>query len=110
MEVIFKSTLFKNIFESPWKMNFLLSAHMIWVVATIILIVVLFINKTKVYPGMISIRNYAISSLLIFVFVTTFPFWLKPVNPYETQQLFGLTSAIPYIFIIAFALKLKLKE
>ena len=110
MELIFKSTLFSNLFESTWKIIFLLSATSIWIVATIVLIVGLLRNKTKVYPGMLSIRNYAISSLLIYVFATTYSFFLNPVNPLYTKQLIELTSAIPYIFIIVFAIKLKLKE
>jgi len=110
MELIFKSTLFTNMFESTWKIIFLLSASTIWIVATFVLIVGLFSNKTKVYPGMLSIRNYAISSLLIYVFATTYSFYLKPVNSLDTQQLIELTSAIPYIFTIVFAIKLKLKE
>ena len=110
MELIFKSTLFTNMFESTWKIIFLLCASSIWIVATIALIVGLFKNKTKVYPGMLSIRNYAVSSLLIYVFATTYSFYLKPVNSLDTQQLIELTSAIPYVFTIVFAIKLKLEK
>lgn len=110
MELIFKSTLFTNLFESTWKIVFLLSASTIWIVATIVLIVGLLRNKTKVYPGMLSIRNYAISSLFIYVFATTYSFYLNPINPLATKELIELTSAIPYIFTIVFAIKLKLNE
>jgi len=110
MELIFKSTLFSDIFESTWKTVGLLSVSSIWIVATIVLIFGLIRNKAEVYPGMHSIRNYAISSFLIYVFSTTYPFYLKPINPLHTLHLIGLTSAIPFIFTIIFAMKLKLKE
>jgi hypothetical protein len=64
----------------------------------------------KDYPGILSIRKYAISSVLVFAFVSTFPFFVKSANSFTTQQLAGLTSAIPYIFTIDFAMKLYLKE
>ena len=110
MELIMKSTLFSNLFESTWQIVVLLSTSTIWIIATIVLIVGTFKNKAKVYQGMPSIRNYAISSLLIYVFATTYSFYLKPANPLETRQLIELTSAIPFIFTIVFAMKLKIKE
>jgi glycopeptide antibiotics resistance protein len=110
MELIFKSTLFPNIVEFAWQKVVLLSTSTIWIIATIALIVGTFKNKAKAYPGMLSIRNYAISSLFIYVFATTYTFYLRPTNPLDTRQLIELTSAIPYIFTIAFAMKLKLKE
>ena len=110
MEVIFKSTLFTNLVESTWEKAVLLSASTIWIAATIGLIVFLFNNKTKDYPGALSIRNYAISSLLIYVLSTTIPFYVQLDNILATQQLVGLTAVIPYIFTINFAIKLYLKE
>lgn len=110
MEVIFKSTLFTNLFELTWVKAIFLVANTIWIAATVVLIVILFKHKSKVYPGMLSIRNYAISSLIIYVFATTYRFFLEPVNPQDTLLLVGLTSAIPFIFTIVYALKLNLKE
>jgi hypothetical protein len=110
MEVILRSTFLTNLLELTLKKAVLLSASTIWIAATIVLIVVLFKNKSKIYPGTLSIRNYAISSLLIYVFSTTYSFYLKPVNPINTMLLVGLTSAIPFIFTIVFAIKLNLKE
>lgn len=110
MEVILRSTFFTNLFEWAWTRAFLLSTSTIWIAATIILVVVLFKNKSKVYPGILSIRKYAISSLLIYVFSTTYSFYIKPVEPLNTMLLVGLTSAIPFIFTIDFAVKLNLKE
>lgn len=110
MEVISRSTFFINLFEWALIRAVLLSTSTIWIAATIILIVVLFKNKSKVYPGILSIRKYAISSLLIYVFSTTYSFFIKPVNPLITMLLVGLTSAIPFIFTIDFAIKLTLKE
>lgn len=110
MELIIRSTLFANMFESAWKKFFLLSVSTFWIVATTVLIVSLFRYKIKVYPGMFSIRNYALSSLLIYVFSTTYSFYIKPANPLETILLVGMASAIPFIFTIDFALKLKYRE
>jgi hypothetical protein len=109
MEIIFKSNLFTNIFESTGKRILLISANAIWVVALVVMIVSLLMNKIKSYPGMSSLLNYAIASLLIFAFATTYLFYLKPKNPLNTQLLVGMTSAIPYIFAFVFATKLKLK-
>ena len=106
MEVIFKSTLFTNLFELTWVKAIFLSANTIWIAATVVLIVILFKHKSKVYAGMLSIRNYAISSLIVYVFAATYRFYLKPVNPLDTLLLVGLTSAIPFIFTIVYAIKL----
>lgn len=110
MEIILRSTLFHNLFESIWQKAVLLSASTIWIASTVVLIAVLLKNKSEVHPGILSIRNYAISSLLIYVFATTYRFYLNPVNPINTLLLVGLTSAIPFIFTIVFATKLNLKE
>lgn len=106
MEVILRSTFFTNLLELTWKKATLLSVSTIWIVAIIVLITVLFKNKHEAYPAILPVRNWAISSLLIFAFATTYSFYLKPVSPMNTMLLIGLTSAIPYIFTIVFALKL----
>jgi hypothetical protein len=110
MEVILRSSYFLNPDEWTLERAVLLSASTVWITATIILILILFKNKSKVYPGTISIRNYAISSLLVYVLSTTYSFYINPVNPLNTMLLIGLTSAIPFIFTIDFAIKLTLKE
>jgi hypothetical protein len=109
-EVILRSSFFINMLGWDWKRTIFLSASTVWIAATIILIVVLFNNKPKGYPGTGSIRNYAISSLLIYVFSTTYSFYIKPDDPLGTILLVGLTSAIPFIFTIDLAIKLTLKE
>jgi hypothetical protein len=110
MEVILKANLFTNIFDSTWKLAIFLTTNAIWIIATIILIVFLFQTKMKDYPGILSIRKYAISIILVFVLGTTIPYLVKPVSFFATQQLVELTSAIPYIFTIDFAMKLCFKE
>lgn len=110
MEIILRSTPFPNPLESTWQKAVLLSASTIWIASTVVLIAVLLKNKTEVHPGLFSIRNYAITSLLIYMFATTYRFYLNPVNPINTLLLVGLTSAIPFIFTIVFATKLNLKE
>jgi len=110
MEVILRSTIFSNLIESVWQKVVLFSASTIWIASTIVLIVVLSKNKSKVNPGMYSIRNYALSSLVIYVFATTYRFYLNPVNPINTLLLVGLTSAIPFVFTIIYAINLNLKN
>ena len=110
MEVIFKSTLFSNIFESTWIKAVFLTTSAIWILATIILIVSLSQNKMKDYPGILSIRNYSICIILNYILATTIPHLAKPANYLTTLHLVELTSAIPYIFTIVFALKLYGKE
>lgn len=110
MEVILRANLFTNIFDSTWIKVLFLTANAIWIIATIILIVFLFQIKMKDYPGILSIRKYAISIILFFVLVTTIPFFVKPFNIFATQQLVELTYSFPYIFTINFAIKLYSKK
>lgn len=109
-DVILRANLFTNLVDSTWKQAVLASVITIWIIATISLIVFLFQIKMQDYPGILSIRKYAIFSLLIFVLVPTVPFFVKSANSFATQQLAELTSAIPSIFTIDFAIKLYLKE
>ncbi len=108
-ELILKSTLFSNLFESPLKKVVLLGTSTIWLIATVVLLVGLLRNTAKTDQGMLAIRNYAICSLLIYLFATTHSFYLASTNPLQTRLLVGLTSAIPFSFTIVFAMKLKLK-
>lgn len=106
VDLILRANLFTNLFDSTWKQTVLIAAIAIWIIATISLIVFLFQIKMKDYPGILSIRKYAIFSLLIFVLVPTVPLFVKSDNSFATQQLVELTSAIPYIFTIDFAIRL----
>ena len=110
MEVFFKAGLFTNIFESTWQRSVFFSTHVIWIIVTVILIVLLSMKKMKDYQGAVSIRNYAISKFIIFVLAGTIPFFVKPANALDVQLLFGLTSVIPFVFIIDFARKVYYKE
>ncbi len=110
LEVLFRSALFINLFELAWKKTVLLTASTIWVATIIVFIVFLFKIKPKDYPGMLSIRYYVISTLLAYIFATTYTFYSEPANPFQTQQLVELSFAIPYFFTIVFATKLYLKE
>ncbi len=110
MEVILRANLFTNIFDSIWTKAIFITTNAIWIIATIFLIVFLFQIKMKDYPGILSIRKYAISIILFFVLVTTIPLLGNPVNSFTTRQLVELTFAIPYIFTIDFAIKLYSKK
>lgn len=106
VDLILRANLFTHLFDSVWKQAVLIAAIAIWIIATVSLIVFLFQIKMKDYPGILSIRKYAIFSLLIFVLVPTVPFFVKSDNSFANQQLAELTSAIPYIFTIDFAIRL----
>lgn len=110
VEVILRANLFTKLFDSTWKQAVLITAIAIWIIAANILIIFLFQIKMKDYPGILSIRKYAISMILFFVLGPTIPFFVKPDSIFATQQLVELTSAIPYIFTIDFAIKLYSKE
>lgn len=110
MEVILRANLFTNIFDSIWTKTIFITTNAIWIIATIFLIVFLFRIKMKDYPGMLSIRKYAISIILFFALVTTIPLFGNPVNSFTTRQLVELTFAIPYIFTIDYAIKLYSKK
>lgn len=110
MEVILRTYLFTNIFDSIWTKVIFLTANGIWICAAIILIIFLFQTLKRDYPGILSIRKYAISIILLFGVVTTLPFFVKPVNGFAARQIVELTYAIPYIFTIDFAIKLYSKK
>ena len=106
---VLTSSLF-FLFDSIWTKAIFITTNAIWIIATIFLIVFLFQIKMKDYPGILSIRKYAISIILFFVLVTTIPLFGNPVNSFTTRQLVELTFAIPYIFTIDFAIKLYSKK
>lgn len=108
LEIISKSMFFTHLFESNLKMNLFISKTVIWIITNIVLIVGTYRNRTKADRGINSIGNFAITRLLVFVFAANLPFLLKPENPFRMQQFIELTSAIPYIFTIVFALRLRL--
>jgi hypothetical protein len=110
LEVILRTNLFTNILDSIWTKSIFITTNAIWIIATIFLIVFLFQIKMKDYPGILSIRKYAISLILFFVLVSTVPLFVMPVNSFATRQLVELTYAIPYIFTIDFAIKLYQKK
>ncbi len=110
MDVILRANLLTNIFDSTWKQAFFLITNAIWIIATIILVIFLFQIKKKDFPGILSIRKYAISAILLFVLAPTITFVIKSDNRFAIQQLVELTSAIPYFFTIDFAIKLYAKE
>ena len=110
MEVILRANLFTNIFDSIWTKTIFITTSAIWIIATIFLIVFLFQIKMKDYPGILSIRKYAISVIFFFVLVTTIPLFRSPANSFTTRQLLELTFTIPYIFTIDFAIKLYSKK
>lgn len=105
-EVILKSHLFNNIPDSTWKQTLFLIISAVWMIASVILIVFLFQVRIIDYPGIASIRNYALSMIFLFILATTIPFWAKQGQALSTQQLVELTFVIPFIFTIDFALKL----
>jgi len=110
MEVLLKSTLFKNMLESTIIKTIFLIANAIWIIATIILIIFLFKSKKKKLPGIAYIQIYAISIILIYIIATTIPFYVQRDNILKTQLLVGLTNVIPYVFTLIFALKLNIKN
>ncbi len=110
LNILFRANLFTHLFESTGEKAIFTTAAIILLVATFIFLIFLFQSKTKDCPGIFSIRKYAISTVCFFALSTTAPFWAATDKAFATQQLVELTTAIPYIFIIEFALKLRLKE
>lgn len=105
-EVVLKSRLFSNMFESTWEKAAFLAVNVTWILATMTMIAYLFQVKTKGYPGIQSIRRYAISILFFYVLVSTVPLFVKPDSIFSVQQLIETTFVIPYIFAIDFATKI----
>lgn len=105
-EVVLKSRLFSDMFESTWEKAAFLAVNVTWILATMTMIAYLFQVKTKECPGILSIRRYAISILFFYVLVTTVPLFVKPDSIFSVQQLVETTFVIPYIFAIDFATKI----
>ena len=80
------------------------------IIATIIWMIFLFSANMKDYPAVISIRKYAVGSILIFLIGFSIPFLVKPDDNFAALQILCMICAIPYIFTIDFAMKLQLKE
>jgi hypothetical protein len=84
----------------------------VWSLGMLIWIIFLFRNSVPVSPALISIRKYAISVLAVIPLSAVFP--LLIVNFVDVRQnvwfVMTLIGVIPYIFIIEFALKLKIRE
>jgi len=82
----------------------------IWMIATIIWMIFLFMANMNDYPAILSIRKYAVGPILIFLIGFSIPFLVKPDSNFAALQILCMICAIPYIFIIEFAIKLQLKE
>lgn len=109
-EVVTLGIQFANVLLATLPKFILLTINAIWIIATIIWIIFLFIPKMKDYRALISIRKYAMGPVLIFLIGFSIPFIVKPDNTFAALQLLCLICAIPYIFTIDFAMKLQLKE
>jgi len=109
-EVVTLGIQFANVLLATLPKFILLTINAIWIIATIIWIIFLFIPKMKDYRAMISIRKYAMGPVLIFLIGFSIPFIVKPDNTFAALQLLGIICAIPYVFTIDFAMKLQLKE
>jgi len=105
MGIEFSNGLIANV---PKIVLYLISV--IWIIAIIIWMILLFFPNRKDYPALISIRKYAICPILIFVFGFSIPFFVKPDNIFNALQLLCIIGAIPYIFTIDFAMKVQLKK
>jgi len=110
MEVISRVIQNTNILDLTEARTILFATNVIWIIATIILVIFLFQTKKEEYPGILSIRKYAIGMIPFFVLGATVPLFVKPDNVFAALQLVVLTLAIPYIFTIDFAMKVSLKE
>jgi len=109
-EVVTLGIQFANVLVAALPKFILLTINTIWITATIIWIIFLFIPKMKDYQAMISIRKYAMGPVLIFLIGFSIPFIVKPDNTFAALQILCIICAIPYIFTIDFAMKLQLKE
>jgi len=109
-EVVTLGIQFANLLLATLPKFILYTVNAIWVIATIIWIIFLFIPKMKDYRALISIRKYAMGPVLIFLIGFSIPFFVKPNNTFTAMQLLCIICAIPYILTIDFAMKLQLKE
>lgn len=109
-EVVTLGIQFANLLLATLPKFILYTVNAIWITATIIWIIFLFIPKMKDYPALISIRKYAMGPVLIFLIGFSIPFFVKPDNTFAAMQILCLICGIPYIFTIDYSLKLQLKE
>ena len=83
----------------------------IWSLAMFIWIIFLFRVPAADFPALISIRKYAVSIFAIVILGAIIPNLINQIT--NNKQYFELLAAIilviPYVFIVEFAMKLKLK-
>ena len=90
----------------------LIGNGVIWILAMIVWIIILFRVSNTNFDALYSIRKYAISVLSVIFLSGTLPFIAGKIT--DIQPYLGIVVALigvfPYIFIIEFGLKLPLKE
>ena len=80
---------------------------LIWVFLLACWIVFLFRIPAADFPALISIRKYAVSIFAIVILGGFIPVFIDARQYFELYA--AITVAIPYVFIVEFAMKLKLK-
>jgi hypothetical protein len=99
--------LFSNIAEknAPNYVNSTITIG--WSLALIIWIIFLFRVTAAYFPALISIRKYAVSIFAIVILGGFIPIFIDAKQYFELYA--AIIIAIPYVFIVEFAMKLKLK-
>jgi hypothetical protein len=91
--------------EAPNHVNLFITIG--WSLAMIMWIIFLFRVSAADFPALISIRKYAVSIFAILIFGASIPIF---INTRQYFELFAaITNVIPYVFIVEFAMKLKLR-
>lgn len=84
----------------------------IWSLAMILWIIFLFRSSVSDFPALISIRKYAVSIFAVLILSAIIPLLINQlINNRQYFELFAaIIFVIPYVFIIEFAIKLKMKK
>jgi hypothetical protein len=99
-----------NTLNLPMPRLLFITISTIYIISLIIWMIFLFQSKTKHYPAIQSIRKYAVTIMLYLILWVTIPNFVKADNRIDIVKLLSFIAAIPYIFIIGFAVKMPLKE
>lgn len=82
----------------------------IWLISIIVQAIFLLRLKRKDYPEVFSLQKYAVALIFFQLVAFGIPFLFRSESVSSMLLIIRILSAIPYLFLIEFALKLKSKE
>jgi hypothetical protein len=112
MEILLKALNMINQIGSfvPYNIYYSMGEGLFWAVAIIVQAIFLLQIKRKDYPEVFSLQKYAVGLILTQIIGFGVPVIFRSENSSSMMLVIRTISAIPYLFLIDFTLKLKSKE